>query len=548
MDFREAIIHELQKRGAHDVHLDIPPPGMGDFAFPCFSLSRNFKKNPAEIAAHLAREIRLPFIERIEAKGPYLNFFIRKEAVVQRAVAQSVRPAKRNGRVLMVEYCAPNTNKPLHLGHLRNICIGRAVSNLLKHQGYKVIQANLVNDRGIHICQSMLAYQKWGKGRKPNQKPDHFVGEFYVMYQQKKDEALEKEAYNLLQKYEQGDKKTIALWKRMNRWALDGFSQTFSEFGVRFDRTYYESAYYRQAKERVLQYYKKGVFKMDAAGNIIVELEKFQLPYRVLLRDDGTSVYITQDIELAFRKFSDYPLEKSIYVVASEQNLHFQQLFAVLGMMGMDREKLHHLSYGLVNLPEGRMKSREGKVVDADDIIAELETLAGEEIRKRHQLPDKELAERSKAIGLAALTFYMLRFDHLRDITYNPAESIAFEGETGPYIQYTHARICSILRKQGKRSKMPRKLAGVSPDEAGIALLLLNFPGVVEKASQEYKPALLCTYLLQLCQAFNSYYVHFPILKAEQPVRETRLALARQVKETVAAGLSLLGIAALEEM
>jgi len=546
MNFKKEIIRQLEKHGASNVRLEVPPPGLGDFAFPCFVLSKHFKRNPTEIATDLAKKIKLSFLEKIDTKGPYLNFFIKKTALIEYALATPIKKFKKTKRQIMIEYCAPNTNKPLHLGHLRNIFLGYSVSLLLQYVGYKVIQTNLINDRGIHISQSMLAYQKWGKNKKPNKKSDHFVGDYYVMFQQHKNEELSKEAYALLQKYEQGDKKTLALWKKMNRWALDGFNQTFNDLGITFNKVYYESKYFRKAKDLVLEYYKKDVFKMDKAGNMIAEFD--QMPYRVVLRDDGTSVYVTQDIYLAYQKFKDYKLEKSLYVVATEQNLHFQQLFEILKQMGMKKEKLHHLSYGLVHLPSGRMKSREGQVIDADDIISEISLLAAYEIEKRHKLPKKERTKRSKAIGLAALKYYMLKFDPIRDITYNPKESIAFEGETGPYIQYTHARIASIFRKYKKRVGKVKVDVLKNKDDADLATILNAFQATILKAAQDYKPSLLCNYLTQLCQAFNNYYAHFPILKADEDLRKARLYLAKKVQETIAVGLKLLGIEALDKM
>ena len=551
MNFKQQIITKLKNiTKLKEIPLEVPPdPLMGDYAFPCFILCRKLKKSPAEIAKELVDRFKTgKFIEKVTANGPYLNFFINKEYFIQEALNNSfeIKPYKKIKKRIMVEYCAPNTNKPLHLGHLRNMFIGNSVSLLLKFTGCDIIQANLVNDRGIHICQSMLAYKKYGNNKKPNKKTDHFVGDFYVMFQNKKNEELEKESYELLKKYEKGDKETLSLWKKMNDWALKGFEETYTKLNIKFDKVYYESEYYKKAKELILKYYKKGIFRKDNDGNIIAPTE----PYRVVLRDDGTSVYITQDIYLAHQKFRDYKLDKSIYVVASEQNLHFKQLFEILKLMKYKwHDKLYHLSYGLVNLPEGRMKSREGKVVDADDIIEEMTSLAEKEIKKRHKLSEKELKERSKAIGIAALKFYMLKNDPAKEIVYNPEESISFEGETGPYLQYTYARICSILRKYGKKVKKANTTSLKNREDFEIAKLLAEFNNVVEESTQNYKPSLLCRYLLDLSQKFNNYYRYYPIMREkEEELREARLMLAYCVKEILKTGLSLLGKEAIEEM
>ena len=452
----------------------------------------------------------------------------------------------------MVEFCSPNTNKPLHLGHLRNMFIGQSISNIYEFLGHNVKRTCLVNDRGIHISKSMLAYKKFGKGKKPDKKPDKFVGDFYVKYNQaaKQNPSIEQEAKELLQKWEQGDKQTIKLWKTMNSWVYKGFGQTYEELEVKFDKFYYESQMYKKGRDIVMKGLKKGIFKKED-GAIIAELEKYKLPNKVLIRADGTSLYMTQDLYLAEKKFSDYSIKKSIYVVGNEQNLHFKQLFKILQLLDFKWAKgCYHLNYGMVYLPEGRMKSREGTIVDADDIIAEIRNLANKEIKKRHKkITKKELEKRSKAIGDGALRFFILKIDPYKDMVYNPEESISFEGETGPYVQYTHARISSILRKHKSKKKQKVNYAILEEKiEQNLVRQLSLFPDAVKQTTAHYKPSLLCRYLIELAQLFNEFYHKHQVLKAESELRQARIALILATKQVIKNGLNLLAIPAPEQM
>ncbi|MBI1969415.1 arginine--tRNA ligase [Candidatus Woesearchaeota archaeon] len=559
--FRKAVEEILKKEVKGAIALEIPQnPAMGDFAFPCFGLAKELKKNPAAIAQELAGKLnpKAP-IQKIEAKGPYVNFFIVKENMAE-AILHAV--TKENGTYgatkgkkekVLLEFPSPNTNKPLHLGHLRNIFLGMSISNILEFLGNRVYRVNLNNDRGIHICKSMLAYQKFGKGREPDKKSDHFVGDFYVLYNQKLKEmpALEQEAQSMLRKWEEGDKEVRALWKQMNQWALQGFEMTYCRLGMVFDKTYNESAFFDKAKVMVEEGLKKGVFERQEDGSVLAPLEQYGLPNKVVLRKDQTSIYITQDMYLAKKKFEDFKIDRSIYLVGSEQNLHFQQLFKILELLGYPWAKqCLHLSYGMVYLPQGRMKSREGRVVDADDLLEEMEKLAAAEIRKRHpELKEKEVKERAKQIGHGALRFFILKVDAQKDMVYNPEESIAFEGETGPYVQYAHARICSILKKHGK--KIPEKgdfsLLN-SPEEKQLIKALATFPETVHAAAMHYRPSLLCQYLISLAQACNEFYHQHPILQAEEKRRDARLLLISCIRQVLENGLSLLGIEAPGEM
>jgi arginyl-tRNA synthetase len=558
---------------AEKIVLEVPEIAQfGDFAFPCFSLAKEMRKSPVKIAEELAAKIGSSIsalgvdssISAVKNEGPYLNFFIKKQLVAQTVLGEVSAQKHAYGmqqdslpkaKTIMVEFSSPNTNKPLHLGHLRNIAIGLSVSKMYEMCGNNVVRACLVNDRGIHICKSMLAYQKFAGGKEPDKKPDHFVGTFYVLFSQKAKEQpeLEEKAKEMLKKWEAGDSEVLQLWKRMNGWAEQGFGETYASLGVKFDRFYYESAIYDKGKDIVADALSKGIFA-EKDGAITAPLEKKGLSDKVVLRTDGTSLYITQDIYLAMLKFRDYVLDKSVYVVASEQNMHFKQLFAILGLLGFkDADKCAHLSYGMVNLPDGKMKSREGKVVDADDLIEEMKLLAASEIEERHTLAKELVAERARLIAMAALKFYLLRNDTAKDMVYDPKESISFEGETGPYVMYTYARISSIMRKHGQKVDEPADgnfdFSLYSEMEHGMIRLLAKYPAVIKDAVESLRPYIVCHYLVELSQAFNEYYHNVQILNAgDDNLKNARLLLASCVREVLKSGLSMLDIEAVEEM
>jgi len=565
MDFKEEIVKlleneiKLKKEELYALISTPPNHNMGDYAFPCFKLGRDAK----EEAEKLKEKIKLPsFISKTEVAGPYLNFFLNQGVLAEETLKKIYKQAGNYGKgnankKIVVEYCGPNTNKPLHLGHLRNMSLGNSMCRILEFQGNKVSPVNIINDRGIHICQSMLAYKKWGGDKQPDKKGDHFVGEFYVMFSKKfkEDEGLKKEAQELLLKWEQEDPETIELWKKMNGWVLEGFKETYNRFGISFVKEYFESKYYMLGKDMVYEGLKKKIFKKNENDTIIAPLEKYKLSDKVLLRGDETSVYITQDMYLAALRFRDFKFDKMVYVVASEQRLHFQQLFKILELLGKDYAgNMHHLSYGLVHLPSGRMKSREGTVIDADDIMEEVAGLAEKEIKKRHEdLSDEEVKKRAGMISLAAIKFFMLHTDAVKDIVFDPEGSMSFEGETGPYIQYTHARAHSILRKAKKEHKMEISLHASFEnfnldEEFAVVKKLYEFPEVIEKVSQTYKPHHLAQYLIGLSQAFNEFYHRCPVISEDKNVMKSRILLvdcARQVLET---GLDLMGIEAPEKM
>src|SRR3989344_2191505 len=560
--FQEEIVNQLFKatnipKSQIALSLETPPePHLGDFSFPCFQLAKELKKSPVDIASSIIIKLKPSrLIERIEQKQAYINFFISTKALAESTLKEILKnkkygKTKTKPKKIVIEYPSPNTNKPLHLGHVRNILIGQSLSSILKFQGHKVFQVNLNNDRGIHICKSMLAYQLFGNQQKPNKKSDHFVGDFYVKFSQESanNPNLETQAQELLIKWESKDKQTRALWKLMNSWALLGFKQTYKKLNLKFNKQYYESQIYNSSLPLIKKALSKGIFEKDEKGNIVADLSKYNLGKKVVLRADGTSIYLTQDIALAQIKESNFHPDLSIYVVASEQEYHFQVLFKILSMLNIKTKNLHHLSYGMVYLPEGRMKSREGNVVDADDLINEVISLASSIIKEKHpKLPKKELETRSRIIGLAALRFFILKFDPKHDFIYNPKESLSFEGETGPYLLYTYARIQSILKK----TKLPQKASYTNleePIEKQLILQLSKFPSTIKEAEEKYKLSLIASYLINLSKTFNQLYHELPVLQSDKETKAARLHLIKAVSSVLASGLSLLGIETLNEM
>ncbi len=555
MDFEKEIEKELKKILKKDIELEVPPNHrLGDYAFPCFELAKELKKDPNKVAKELTEKlINKNF--RVENKGPYLNFFIDKNKLAKDVLNKILKEKDKYGsgrekKNVLIEFPSPNTNKPLHLGHIRNILLGMSISNLFKFLGNKVKIVNLNNDRGIHICQAMIAYMKYGNNKEPNKKSDHFVGDFYVLFNKRLSENkdLELEAQEALRKWEMNDKNIRAVWKKTNSWALKGFKETYKKFDLKFDKEYNESDFYDKGKEIVLDGEKKGLFHKDRYGTVFINLGE-ELGDKVLLRPDGTSIYITQDLYLGELKFKDFPkTDISIYIVGNEQNYHFKVLFELFKILKMKAaDKSYHLSYGMVYLPEGRMKSREGKVVDADDLIDEMINLAKKEIKKRYKtLSNKEVEKRAKIIGLGALKFFILKIDPARDIYFNPEQSISFEGDTGPYVQYAYARCSSILKKTRLNKKIYTDI--LNEKDLRLVQLLNNFNEIILKAKNEYKPSLIANYLLDLVKEFNAFYRDNPVLKAEKKVKETRLNIVFSVKQVLKNGLNLLGIEAPDVM
>ncbi len=487
--------------------------------------------------------------------------------------------ATEQSPLVMIEYSSPNTNKPLHLGHIRNNLLGFSLSRILQANGNKIVKTNIVNDRGIHICKSMLAWQKWGEGITPQssgKKGDHLVGDFYVLFDKhykaeiaeliakgetedsaKKNAPLILEAQEMLRKWEAGDAETVSLWQTMNGWVYDGFDATYKAMGVDFDKIYYESDTYLLGKEVVLDGLQKGIVYQREDGSVWADLTANGLDEKLLLRGDGTSVYMTQDIGTAKLRFDHYPIDKMVYVVGNEQNYHFQVLSILLDRFGFEFGKgLVHFSYGMVELPEGKMKSREGTVVDADDLMAEMINTAREtsnELGKLDNLSADEIASISRIVGLGALKYFILKVDPRKNMTFNPKESIDFNGNTGPFIQYTYARICSVLRKANESGiaigSQASVALGISGKEEALIQLLAEFEAVVKQAGNEYSPSVIANYVYDLVKEYNQFYHDFSILKEEDSeMRAFRLMLSQNVARTVKKGMWLLGIDVPERM
>ncbi len=541
--------------------IEIPPDEFSfTYAFPCYRLAKFEKKAPHHIAEELKNKINLPkSIKSVEVEGSYLNFLVSPQIILENIfllqekygkIHEITSPIPKTN--VVIEYPSPNTNKPLHFGHIRNMLLGKSLSNLLMYKGYTVFQVNLNNDRGIHICKSMIAYKKWGENKDPDIKSDHFVGNFYVKYSQmlEKDPQLESETRNMLKLWEEGDKETRDLWKKMNKWAFDGFKITYKKLGIKFDKEYYESNLYLKGKEIINEGLKKGIFDKMEDGAIIAHLkEKYNLEDKILMRSDGTSIYITQDIYLAYIKKKDFNYDKSIYVVADEQIQHFKWLFAILDLLGF-KEDNFHLSYGMIDLPEGKMKSREGTIVDADDIISKVEKLAFEEVNKRYpSLSEEERKYRAEIIGMAALKFYILKYSPVKGFTFNPKESISFEGETGPYILYCNARINSIISKSGRDIDLNVKW-GLLTHQTELLLLkhLTYFPEIIGSAAKSYNIHIIPQYLLTLCQSFNSFYSSCQVISEDKELEKVRLLLIYCVQIVIKIGLNILSIETLDQM
>lgn len=537
--------------------LETPPDEkLGDFAFPCFSLAKELKKSPVDIARALTDAMtKLPQeIASVHATGPYVNFFLNPAALAKKIFRPEKTATRKQKARIMVEYVSPNTNKPLHIGHARNAFLGDSVARMYEYLGNTIVRTCLVNDRGIHICKSMVAYQEDNAHATPTstgKKGDHLVGDYYVLYNTllEKDPSIEERAKECLQKWEAGDAKTRALWKKMNTWVLKGLNETYRRFSISFDKSYLESDLYTEGKDIILKGLKAGVFKKDETGAVYADLEQFGLPNKILLRKDGTAIYITQEIYLALKKWKEYKPSTSLYVVASEQDMYFKQFFAVLKLLGVPyADHLIHLSYGMVRLPSGKIKSREGTTADADTLLDELEGMVTKEIVKREKnLSETEVKKRARAIALSAFKYFLLVVGPKSDMIFNPKESIAIHGKTGPYILYTYARLKSILRKNTIPATSLRNSYEFIPEKP-LLIQIMHFSHTVEEATDTTNPALLANYLYALAQETNDYYHGTPVLKAEPPIRAARLLLIAKIADTLKEGLALLGIQTIEKM
>ena len=552
-------------------------------AFPLLKISR---KNPEataqEIGAYLQEHCSL--VEGIQIVKGFLNLSIAPAAWVEdfNAIRSDKtfghKQATADAPFVMVEYSSPNTNKPLHLGHVRNNLLGYSIARILEASGNRVFKTNIVNDRGIHICKSMLAWQRWGNGATPEstgKKGDHLIGDFYVLFDKHykaeltalmnegktKEEAeaaspLMADARAMLRRWEDGDEEIRSLWSTINSWVYAGFDETYKRMGVSFDEIYYESETYLLGKEEVLRGLKEGKFVQDPDGSVWADFTDEGLDRKILLRSDGTSVYITQDIGTAKMRFDKHPIDKMVYVVGNEQEYHFKVLSLLLDRLGYAFGKgLVHFSYGMVELPDGKMKSREGTVVDADDLMDEMVATAraiAEEQGKGKDMPAEEAAEVARRVGLGSLKYFILKVDPRKNMTFNPKESIDFNGNTGSFIQYTYARIRSLLRKAEELGiALPATFAGltISTKEQELIAKVAEYADVVEEAARTYSPAVIANYVYDLVKEYNQFYHEFSILKEEnEELRAFRLALSEVVARTIASGFSLLGIEMPERM
>ena len=561
----------------------------GHLTLVVFPFLRMSKKGPEQTAQEIGEYLQAnePSVAAFNVIKGFLNLTIASSAWIE--LLNGIHADKQYGIVavtdnsplVMIEYSSPNTNKPLHLGHVRNNLLGNALANIVAANGNKVVKTNIVNDRGIHICKSMLAWQKYGNGETPEssgKKGDHLIGDYYVSFDKhykaevkelmakfqsegmNEEEAkakaeaespLMKEAREMLVKSEANDPEVRALWKKMNDWVYAGFDETYRMMGVTFDKIYYESNTYLEGKEKVMEGLEKGFFYRKEDGSVWADLTGEGLDHKLLLRADGTSVYMTQDIGTAKLRFADYPIDKMIYVVGNEQNYHFQVLSILLDKLGFEWGKgLVHFSYGMVELPEGKMKSREGTVVDADDLMAEMIDTAKEtsnELGKLDGLTKEEADNIARIVGLGALKYFILKVDARKNMTFNPKESIDFNGNTGPFIQYTYARIQSVLRKAKEAGiEIPAQLpAGIelSEKEEGLIQMVADFAAIVKQAGEDYSPSIIANYTYDLVKEYNQFYHDFSILREEnEAVKIFRLALSENVAKVVRLGMGLLGI------
>ena len=558
----------------------------GHYTLVTFPLLRISRKKPEDTAEEIGEALLKdsPIIESFNVIKGFLNLslssavWIKLMEEINRNPSYGIETPADDAPLYMVEYSSPNTNKPLHLGHVRNNLLGHSLSEILKANGKRVVKTNIVNDRGIHICKSMLAWQKWGNNETPEssgKKGDHLIGDYYVLFDQKykaeqaelqvkglsKEEAeaesaLMAQAREMLLKWENNDPDTVSLWKKMNNWVYKGFDETYKEMGVSFDKIYYESDTYLVGRERVLKALEDGIFYRKEDNSVWADLSDDKLDHKLLLRADGTSVYMTQDIGTAKLRFDDYPIDTMIYVVGNEQEHHFKVLSTLLDKLGYEFGKgLVHFSYGMVELPDGKMKSREGTVVDADDLMAQMIATAREtsnELGKLDGYTAEEAEDVSRMVGLGALKYFILKVDPRRNMTFNPEESIDFNGNTGPFIQYTHARIQSVLRKAAELNiAIPSEIGIVelSEKEEGMVQMLADFKGVIAQAAEEYNVSLVANYIYELVKEYNQFYHDFSILREEnEQLKAFRLMLSKNVALTIKKGMLLLGIDVPERM
>ncbi len=596
MNFQESIIQGIQLAFQNIFNHDLPleqislAPTKKEFegsytfvVFPFLKISQTTPENTGNLIGEYLKA-NVAAVQDFNVVKGFLNLVLNERVwldLFQKIYTNStIGQLPANGQKVMVEYSSPNTNKPLHLGHLRNNFLGYSVAEILKANGYEVIKANLVNDRGIHICKSMVAYQYFGNGETPESsglKGDHLAGKYYVRFdveyknqikelinkgqseeEAKKNAPILLEAQEMLRKWEAGDEAVVSLWKQMNAWVYAGFDSTYKKMGVNFDKFYYESDTYLLGKDIVEEGLAKGVFFKKENGSVWVDLTDEGLDEKLVLRGDGTSVYITQDMGTADLKYKDFQIDKSVYVVGNEQDYHFDVLFKIMRKLGRSYGPgLYHLSYGMVDLPTGKMKSREGTVVDADDLIQEMIETAEQhtkELGKIEGFTEEQAKELYEILGLGALKYFLLKVDPKKRMLFNPKESIEFQGYTGPFVQYSHARIAAILRKAeqiGVNFQNPdfSSVAELAESETALIQILNDFDRKIKLAGEEYSPAIIAQYLFDLAKEYNRFYADLPIFhEKDQAIQSFRVALSALTAQTIKKGMSLLGINVPERM
>ena len=556
----------------------------GNLTLVVFPFVKAARKSPEQTADEIGQYLveHCQAVEKYNVVKGFLNMSIGDGAWLSllKAIDEDehfgTKQATNDSKLVMIEYSSPNTNKPLHLGHVRNNLLGWSLAQIMEANGFRVVKTNIVNDRGIHICKSMLAWLKYGNGETPEssgKKGDHLIGDYYVAFDKhyreevkqlvaqgmdeekaKQEAPLIKEAHEMLVKWEQGDSEVRALWEKMNAWVYAGFDETYKKMGVGFDKIYYESQTYLKGKAKVEEGLEKGLFERHEDGSVWADLTNEGLDQKLLLRSDGTSVYMTQDIGTAEMRYEDFPIDKMIYVVGNEQNYHFQVLSILLDRLGFKWGKeLTHFSYGMVELPNGKMKSREGTVVDADDLMelmVEDAYKTSMELGKFDDMTEEERHEIARIVGMGALKYFILKVDARKNMLFNPEESIDFNGNTGPFIQYTHARIRSILRKAVEGTISPMSLMDpISPKEVELIQKMNEFGAVVEQAGKDYSPSGIANYCYELTKVFNQFYHDYSILnEPDEQKKAVRLVLAKNVAKIIKAGMGLLGIEVPERM
>ena len=585
------VVRELYGIEADDKQIQLQktrPEFEGNLTLVVFPFVKAARKAPAQVAEEIGQKLVGELVARFNAVQGFLNMVIAQDYWVKCLAAiaadekYGLKPVTDESKLMMVEYSSPNTNKPLHLGHVRNNLLGWSIAQIQEANGWKVVKTNIVNDRGIHICKSMLAWLKYGNGETPEssgKKGDHLIGDYYVRFDKeyrkqiaelvaggmdeetaKKEAPLMKEAQAMLVKWEQNDPEVRALWKKMNEWVYAGFDETYKMMGVSFDTIYYESNTYLEGKKEVERGEKEGLFYRREDNSVWADLTKDGLDEKLLLRSDGTSVYMTQDIGTAKLRFQDYPIDKMVYVVGNEQEYHFKVLSILLDRLGFPFGKeLVHFSYGMVELPNGKMKSREGTVVDADELMAQMiedaKEVSKDKVLKLNDITEEEQNEIARKVGLGALKYFILKVDPRKNMLFNPEESIDFNGNTGPFIQYTYARIRSVLRKAGedlsglKATSPSGEECALEEKEVELIQRITEFPGVVRQAGEDFSPAVICNYAYALAQAFNSFYHDFSILNEADPAKRAfRVQLSAVIARTIEQSMRLLGIEVPERM